>query len=72
MVLKGMLGVKSMEEDGGSGDGHAREAEGALAGLFDEADSASAGRAFLVRCHGVGVEDGGEVVFVEGGGEDGD
>ena len=56
-----------MEEDGGGGDGHAGEAEGALAGLFDEADGAAAGGAFLVGCHGVRlVEAGGEVIFVEG------
>lgn len=56
-----------MKEDGGSGNGHAGEAEGALAGLFDEADGAAAGGAFLVGCHGVRVvEDGGEVIFVKG------
>ena len=62
-----------MEEDGGGGDGHAGEAEGALAGLFDEADGASSGASFGGGGHGVGlVEDGGEVVFVEGRGEYGD
>lgn len=67
MLLKRMLGVKPVKEDGGSGNGHAGEAEGALAGLFDEADGAAAGGAFLVGCHGVRlVEDGGEVIFVKG------
>ena len=73
MLLKRVFGVKSVKKDGGCGNGYAGEAEGALSGLFYEANGASAGGAFLVGRHGVGVvEDGGEVVFVECGGEDGD
>lgn len=67
MFLKGVLGIEPMEEYSGGGDGYAGEAEAALsAGLFDEAAGPSAGLAFCLGRHWIGlVEDGGEVVFVE-------
>lgn len=74
MLLKRMLGVKPMKKDGGGRTSYAREAEGgALSRFFDEAACAAAGLAFEGGRHGVGgVEAGGEVVFVEGGGREGD
>ena len=74
MFLKGMLGIEPMEEYSCGGDGYTGETEAALStGFFDETAGSSAGLTFCLRCHWIGlVQDGGEVIFIEAGGGDGD
>ena len=72
MFLKAVFGIKSMKEDSGSGNGHTGEFQRALSGLFDEANGAAPSASFGFGCHGMlFVEDGWEMMFVEGGGHEG-
>ena len=73
MFLKGMLGIKSMEENRGRGDGYAWHAKRSLTGLLDEADGATTSLSLCLGCHGIRVEEnGGQMILVEVRGGDGD